>query len=119
MDEKVIFDQVNSHPMGYENVQVKVGGGINLNPVYANIRYLTVENIDTCEYGWTYFGDSNMCYKYIPEKLNWQEAQDHCHDLTNDKVSKIIHEVYISPALCFRENWPQFQMMLPIILFPH
>ena len=88
INENVIFYQVNTHPLVFEDVQVKVGG--NLDPVDANIRYLTVENIDTCESGWTYFGDSNMCYKYIPEELNWQEAQDHCRDLTNNKVSKMI-----------------------------
>ena len=82
MNENIIFEQENTNAMRYEDLKVYVGN--NYDPVDGNIRYLTVETIDTCEAGWTYF--SNICYKYIEEELTWQEAQDHCRDLTNNKV---------------------------------
>ena len=55
-------------------------------PIDGNIRYLTVENIETCNEGWTYFGYTNMCYKLIPEFLNLDAALAKCLELTDDKV---------------------------------
>ena len=55
-----IFYYLNSNPLQFTDVKVYMGDP-RFPPVDGNIRYLSVENIDTCESGWTYFGDSNMC----------------------------------------------------------
>ena len=80
----VEFEQINNNPLEYKDVNVFVAG--NGAPIDGNIRYLTVENIQTCGEGWTYFGYTNMCYKLIPELLTWNAAFTKCFELTDDKV---------------------------------
>ena len=72
----VEFEQINNNPIEYKDVNVFVTG--NGAPIDGNIRYLTVENIETYNEGWTYFGYTNMCYKLIPEFLNLDAARSTC-----------------------------------------
>ena len=54
LDGNEIFYYLNSNPLQFTDVKVYMGD-TKFSPADGNIRYLSVENIDTCESGWTYF----------------------------------------------------------------
>ena len=44
-----------------------------------------------CPTGWDTFPQSNLCYKYVPTKMNFEDAEAHCNSLRPDGHLASVH----------------------------
>ena len=47
--------------------------------------------LNKCPTGWDSIAQSNDCYKYVPTKMNFEDAEAHCNSLGTDGHLASIH----------------------------